>query len=107
MHDRNRCCPRPGPGRPTEAYADKIFAALLGTMETFSLYLGERLGWLAALADRPLTAAELAAHTATAERYALEWLEMQAVYGNAGGGRRRRHRPVARRTRCRRRRPRC
>ena len=36
--------------KPTEAYADKIFTALLGTMETLSLYLGERLGWLAALA---------------------------------------------------------
>ena len=43
-----------------EAFADKIFTALLGTMETFSLYLGERLGWLAALAAEPLTAAELA-----------------------------------------------
>ena len=73
----------PDPGPATEAYADKIFGALLGTMETFSLYLGERLGWLAALAAGPLTAAELAERTATVERYALEWLEMQAVYGNA------------------------
>jgi SAM-dependent methyltransferase len=67
----------------TEAYADKIFTSLLNTMETFGLYLGERLGWLAALAEGPLTAAELAERTATVERYAVEWLEMQAVYGNA------------------------
>ncbi|HZA71661.1 MAG TPA: class I SAM-dependent methyltransferase [Propionibacteriaceae bacterium] len=66
----------------TEAFADKIFTALLGTMETFGLYLGERLGWLTALAAEPLTPAELAAQTQTAERYAVEWLEMQAVYGN-------------------------
>jgi len=66
----------------TEAFADKTFTALLGTMETFSLYLGERLGWLAALAAGPLTPAELAARTGTVERYAIEWLEMQAVYGN-------------------------
>jgi SAM-dependent methyltransferase len=66
----------------TEAFADKIFTALLGTMETFSLYLGERLGWLTALAAGPLTPAELAAQTRTTERYAVEWLEMQAVYGN-------------------------
>jgi SAM-dependent methyltransferase len=66
----------------TEVFGDKIFTALLGTMETFSLYLGERLGWLAALAAEPLTPAELAARTGTAERYAVEWLEMQAVYGN-------------------------
>jgi predicted O-methyltransferase YrrM len=51
-------------------------------METFSLYLGERLGWLDALASGPLTAAQLAERTQTAERYAVEWLEMQAVYGN-------------------------
>jgi predicted O-methyltransferase YrrM len=67
---------------PTEAYADKIFTAVLGTMETFSLYLGERLGWLTALAAEPLTPNELAERTGTAQRYAVEWLEMQAVYGN-------------------------
>jgi SAM-dependent methyltransferase len=72
----------PGTAGATEAYADKVFSALLGTMETFSLYLGERLGWLTALAVEPLTPAELAARTGTAERYAVEWLEMQAVYGN-------------------------
>ena len=34
----------------TEEFADKVFTAALGTMETFNLYLGERLGWLDALA---------------------------------------------------------
>jgi predicted O-methyltransferase YrrM len=71
------------PARSTEAYADKVFTALLGTMETFSLYLGERLGWLAEVAAGPVSAAELAERTGTAERYAREWLEMQAVFGNA------------------------
>ncbi|HZA04601.1 MAG TPA: class I SAM-dependent methyltransferase [Propionibacteriaceae bacterium] len=70
------------PEGATEAFADKIFTALLGTMETFSLYLGERLGWLAALAAAPTTPAELAERTGTVPRYAVEWLEMQAVYGN-------------------------
>ena len=69
-------------GDATTEFADKIFRAFLGTMETFSLYLGERLGWLDALASGPLTAAQLAERTQTAERYAVEWLEMQAVYGN-------------------------
>ena len=64
VHDRDRCrAPIQSPESATEAYADKIFTALLGTMETFSLYLGERLGWLAALAAGPLTPAELAART--------------------------------------------
>lgn len=65
-----------------EDFNGKIFTALLGTMETFSIYLGERLGWWAALAAGPLTASELANRTSTDERYAREWLEMQAVYGN-------------------------
>jgi predicted O-methyltransferase YrrM len=72
----------------TEAFADKILTALLGTMETFSLYLGERLGWLAALAEGPLTAAQLAERTGTVPRYAVEWLEMQAVCGADAADRR-------------------
>ena len=60
-------------------------------METLNLYLGERLGWLDALAEAPATPAELAERTETQLRYAVEWLEMQAVYGNLtviddGGG---------------------
>ncbi len=65
-----------------EEFNEKIFTALLGTMETFSIYLGERLGWWQALATEPLTATELANRTSTDERYAREWLEMQAVYAN-------------------------
>jgi SAM-dependent methyltransferase len=65
-----------------EAFADKVFKAALGTMETFNLYLGDRLGWLDALAEAPATAAELADRTKTQPRYAMEWLEMMAVYGN-------------------------
>ena len=66
----------------TEEFADKVFTAALGTMETFNLYLGERLGWLDALAEAPATPAELAERTRTNTRYAVEWLEAQAVYGN-------------------------
>ena len=65
-----------------EAFADKVFKAALGTMETFNLYLGDRLGWLDALAAAPATAGELAERTNTQPRYAIEWLEMMAVYGN-------------------------
>ena len=55
---------------------------------------------------RPLTPAELAAQTGTAERYAVEWLEMQAVYGNVVVEDDATTRRVAA-TRCRRRLPRC
>ena len=77
--------------RTAEQFADKVFQAALGTMETLNLYLGDRLGWFDALAAAPATAAELAERTKTQPRYAIEWLEMQAVYGNLtvlddGGG---------------------
>ena len=64
------------------AFGDKVFHAALGTMETFNLYLGDRLGWFDALAEAPATAAELAERTKTQPRYAIEWLELMAVYGN-------------------------
>ena len=69
------------PTDPT-AFSDKVFHAALGTMETFNLHLGDRLGWLDALAEAPATAAELAERTKTQPRYAIEWLELMAVYGN-------------------------
>ncbi len=64
-----------------DALAERIFGSLLGTMEIFTIYLGERLGLYAALAEGPATSAELAARAGIAERYAREWLEQQAVYG--------------------------
>ena len=50
-----------------EGFADKVFRAALGTMETFNLYLGDRLGWFDALAEASATAAELAERTNTHE----------------------------------------
>ncbi|HEY9292377.1 MAG TPA: class I SAM-dependent methyltransferase [Microlunatus sp.] len=65
-----------------EAAAERIFAAALGTVETFSIYLGDRLGWYRSLSDDgPATAAELASRTGSQERYAREWLEQQAASG--------------------------
>jgi 2-polyprenyl-3-methyl-5-hydroxy-6-metoxy-1,4-benzoquinol methylase len=48
----------------------------------FSVYLGDRLGYYQALAaGEALTSTDLAARTGTAERFAREWLEHQAVTG--------------------------
>jgi len=64
------------------AFAERVFAATLGTLELLSIYLGDRLGWYRTLAELgPLTPPELAERTGTRERYAREWLEQQAVYG--------------------------
>jgi hypothetical protein len=52
-----------------EAFADKVFKAALGTMETVNLCVGDRLGWLDAQA--PVTAVELADRTRTQPRYAM------------------------------------
>jgi 2-polyprenyl-3-methyl-5-hydroxy-6-metoxy-1,4-benzoquinol methylase len=50
--------------------------------EIFSIYLGDRLGFYQALAQSgSLSSTELAARTATNERYAREWLEQQTVAG--------------------------
>ncbi len=51
------------------------------TFHAGMVVLGEKLGLYKALADRPLTAAELAAKTATDERYVREWLSSQAAGG--------------------------
>lgn len=68
-----------------ESLTERLFAAVLATMDVHSVYLGDRLGYYRALADGPdgtaLTPAELAARTGTAERYTREWCEQQAVTG--------------------------
>jgi SAM-dependent methyltransferase len=65
-----------------DEFAERVFGSLLGTVEIMAVYLGDRLGWYRSLAaDGPASAAELAARTHTAPRYAREWLEQQAVAG--------------------------
>jgi 2-polyprenyl-3-methyl-5-hydroxy-6-metoxy-1,4-benzoquinol methylase len=65
-----------------EAFAGRMFGAANGALELLTVYLGERLGLYAALAERgPLSSAELAAATGTDERYVREWLEAQAACG--------------------------
>ena len=43
--------------------------------------IGEKLGLYKALAEKPMTSAELAAKTKTDERYLREWLASQAAGG--------------------------
>lgn len=63
-------------------YSDRLFQAVLGTIETLSVYLGDRMGWYRALASGgPATPAELVSRAGGAERYAREWLEQQASFG--------------------------
>jgi 2-polyprenyl-3-methyl-5-hydroxy-6-metoxy-1,4-benzoquinol methylase len=66
----------------TDALAERLFAATLGALELCSIYLGSELGLYGTLAHHgPLTSNELAEHAGIAPRYAVEWLEQQAVAG--------------------------
>lgn len=65
-----------------EAFGERLFESVLGAMDMWSIYLGEKLGYYDALANgRPVTKDDLAASTSTDARYACEWLEQQAVTG--------------------------
>ncbi len=75
--------------KQSDAFAERLFSAGLGMVDTLSVYIGDRLGLYRALAEAGATSAELAVRTGTHERYAREWLEQQAVTGileSAGEG---------------------
>jgi SAM-dependent methyltransferase len=66
----------------TDALVERLFAGTIGALELASIHIGDRLGFYRSLDEEgPATSAELAAATATAERYVREWLEQQAVAG--------------------------
>ncbi|NNF58063.1 MAG: methyltransferase domain-containing protein [Rhodothermaceae bacterium] len=65
-----------------DALVDRLFEACVAAFDVFAVYLGDRLGFYAALAQHgPMTPPELATATDTAERYVREWLEQQATTG--------------------------
>ena len=60
--------------------SDRVSQSLLGVIDVFSIYLGDRLGFYKALAaDGAMTSLALAERTGTTERYVREWLEQQAI----------------------------
>ena len=70
----------PGRERTPDALVGRLFEAGIGMFEVMSVYVGDRLGLYRALHDGgPATAVELAARAGIDPRYALEWLEQQAV----------------------------
>jgi SAM-dependent methyltransferase len=65
-----------------EALGERLFGALIGTLELACVHVGDRLGLYEALAQEgPLTSGEVAAARGLDERYVREWLEQQAVAG--------------------------
>lgn len=65
----------------TDDLASRLLTATTGTLEMFSVYLGQRLGLYDVLRDREVTPKELADEAAIHPRYAREWLEQQAAAG--------------------------
>src|SRR4051794_1014352 len=76
-----------GMGEQADALLERFVGSLIGTAEMMNVYLGDRLGLYAPLAEGRLTSTELATRAGIAERYAREWLEEQAVAGFIRGGR--------------------
>jgi len=82
METDNDPAGRRRPGDPAAALVDRLFHDMVGALELFTVYLGERLGLYQALdRDGPATSSELAGRTGTAERYIREWLEHHAASG--------------------------
>ena len=60
----------------------RLLEAGVGSLDLYSVYLGDQLGYYRVLHNNGgLTSAELAARAGTNERYAREWLEQQATTG--------------------------
>jgi len=72
------------------AFLGKAVGDMGAAISSTLMLVGDRLGFYKALADGPLTSAELAQRTGTFERYVREWLNNQAAGGyveyNAGSG---------------------
>jgi SAM-dependent methyltransferase len=63
------------------AFVGRFVGDLGAAVHTGMVVIGERLGLYKALADAPMTSAELAAKTQTDARYVREWLSSQAAGG--------------------------
>jgi SAM-dependent methyltransferase len=65
-----------------DTFVDKLLQSASGTMNLFTIHLGDQLGFYNVLVeDGSMTSEELASRTGTQERYVREWLEQQTVAG--------------------------
>ena len=64
-----------------EAFAGRVFDMVLGLIDAWSVYLGDKLGLYEALAAGPMTRDDLVSQTGTHWRYVTEWLEQQVTTG--------------------------
>ncbi len=64
-----------------EDFVGRVFDSVLGMMDAWSIYVGDKLGLYDALAAGSRTRDELASETSTNWRYVGEWLEQQVTTG--------------------------
>lgn len=64
-----------------DALVQRLFDGVLGMIDVYTVYVGDRLGIYRALAEGRATEEEIAAAAGTDRRYLREWLEQQAVAG--------------------------
>jgi SAM-dependent methyltransferase len=69
--------------QPTaDEFAERVFGSVLGALDTWAMYIGDKFGLYTALAgNEEMTEAELSAETGMAARYLREWLEHQVTSG--------------------------
>ena len=68
--------------RKVEAFTNAVIGDVGAAMAAALVSIGDELGLYRTMADsRPVTPADLAARTGTAERYVREWLNVQAAGG--------------------------
>lgn len=64
-----------------DEFAERIFGSVLGLIDSWSVYLGDKLGLYDELAEGSLTRDQLADRAGTHWRYIGEWLEQQVTTG--------------------------
>ncbi len=64
-----------------DALVQRLFDGVLGMIDVYTVYMGDRLGIYRALAEGKATEGEIATATGSDRRYLREWLEQQAVAG--------------------------
>jgi 2-polyprenyl-3-methyl-5-hydroxy-6-metoxy-1,4-benzoquinol methylase len=74
--------PTTEPDTTADTFAGRIFESVLGAIDTWSIYIGDKFGAYEALAGKgAMTRSELAARTGLHRRYAHEWLEQEVTTG--------------------------
>lgn len=68
-------------GATVDGFSERVFGAVLGALDTWAIYVGDKFGLYDLLAQGPSMLAPLASASGMHERYLTEWLEHQVTGG--------------------------